>query len=122
MLFFKNDKEKTLYEEIMRNLDARYDENVKMLREWRGENGYHSRLVNQYVHSTNASLGYAYELLNRGGKGDFQRAADILRKVVPLQDVNPENHTYGIWSYFVEESLEEMNPRTGTGRISAESG
>ncbi|MCI9218131.1 MAG: hypothetical protein HFH94_00060 [Lachnospiraceae bacterium] len=110
MLFFKNDKEKTLYEEIMKNLDARYDENVKMLREWRGENGYHSRLVNQYVHSTNASLGYAYELLNRGGKGDFQRAADILRKVVPLQDVNPENHTYGIWSYFVEESLEEMNP------------
>ena len=47
MLFFKNDKEKTLYEEIMRNLDARYDENVKMLREWRGENGYHSLLVDR---------------------------------------------------------------------------
>lgn len=110
MLFFKNDKEKTLYDGIMKNLNARYDDDVKMLREWRGENGYHSRLVNQYVHSTNASLGYAYELLNRGGEKDCLRAIDILYRVVPLQDVNPENNTYGIWSYFVEESLEEMNP------------
>ena len=110
MLYFKNAKEKKLYEGIMKKADADYDDDVKMMREWRGENGYHSQLVNQYVHSTNASLGYAYELMNCGREGDVERAVQILYKVVPLQDTNPDNDTYGIWSYFVEESLDEMAP------------
>ena len=78
MLYFKNEKEKKLYEGIMKKADADYDDDVKMLREWRGENGYHSQLVNQYVHSTNASLGYAYELMNCGREGDVERAVQIL--------------------------------------------
>ena len=110
MLYFKNEQEKRLYEGIMEKADACFDREVMMPREWRGENGYHSCLVNQYVHSTNASFLYAYELMNRGREEDCRCAEEILRRVLPLQDTDPEHDTYGIWSYFLEESLDEMNP------------
>lgn len=110
MLYFKNEQEKKLYEGIMELADAGFDDAVKMPRQWRGENGYHSQLVNQYVHSTHAALEYAYELMNRGRKEDIVRALEILDQVVPLQDRNPDHDTYGLWSYFAEEPLEEMAP------------
>lgn len=109
MLYFKNEQEKILYNGIMEREDSNFDDSVKMIREWRGENGYHSKIVNAYVHPTSYSLSYAYELLNRGNEEDITRAVEILRKVVPLQDTVPDSRTYGIWSYYLEESLEEMD-------------
>lgn len=65
MLYFKNEQEKELFFEVMARMDRSYDPERRALSSWRGENGYHSTLVNQTVHSTRDSLTYAYELLNR---------------------------------------------------------
>lgn len=110
MLYFKNEQEKELFFEVMARMDRSYDPDKRAISSWRGENGYHSTLVNQTVHSTRDSLTYAYELLNRDAAGDRERSADILRHIVPLQDTNPENKTYGIWSYYIEEPLTQMSP------------
>ena len=110
MLYFKNEQEKELFFEVMARRDRSYDPDKRAISSWRGENGYHSTLVNQTVHSTRDSLTYAYELLNRDADGDRERSADILRHIVPLQDTNPENKTFGIWSYYIEEPLTQMSP------------
>jgi len=38
------------------------------------------------------------------------RAARVLAAVLDLQDTDPPSDTYGIWSYWTEESLTEMTP------------
>jgi hypothetical protein len=73
--------------------------------------GYHSQVAEgTWVHPTRRSLHYAVALLERNEPGDADRAEKIIRKVLTLQDTNPENATYGIWPWLMEESLEEMAP------------
>lgn len=110
MLQFKKEFEKDLFALEVRALDESYDPAVRMCTSYRGKNGYHSRLSDCTVHEIRKSFDYAYQLLNRDGEGDRERAHDILYRVIALQDMNPARNTYGIWQYFLEEDLEEMNP------------
>lgn len=110
MLKLRNDLEKRLFALEVAGMDERYDPAVRMCRAWRGKNGYHSRLSECTVHPIRDAFEYAYALLNRDGEGDRARAHEILYRVIPLQDINPARDTYGIWQYFLEEDLEEMNP------------
>ena len=86
-----------------------YDPKERMTTKYRGVNGYHSRLKDRIVHEIKDSFAYARELLLLGGEEDLQRVYDILYRVIPLQDINPSRKTYGIWPYYVEESLEQMD-------------
>ena len=110
MLYCKNDFEKELFDLAVPRSFEKYDPERRMTKGWRGVNGYHSRLVNCEVHDIRGSLELAYMLLNRDAEGDRRVAYDILYRVIPLQDINPERKTYGIWSYYLEEDLELMNP------------
>lgn len=110
MLELKNELEKKLFALEVQGMDERYDSEHRMCRAWRGKNGYHSRLSECTVHPIRDAFEYAYSLLNRDGEGDRARAHDILYRVISLQDINPSRATYGIWQYFLEEDLEEMNP------------
>ncbi len=110
MLNFKKDFEKDLFEQAMKDYADSYDPAVRMSTSYRGLHGYHSRLSDCTVHEIRKSFEYAYNLLEHDAEGDRERAWDILYRVLPLQDVNPARDTYGIWQYFLEEDLEEMNP------------
>lgn len=55
------------------------------------------------------SMSYAFDLLQHGEQAGIERAADILRVVLSLQDKDESRDTYGIWPYFYEESLDEMD-------------
>ena len=59
MLYFKKEQEKPLFEQMMARIDRTYDPNACAVTQWRGENGYHSTIVNQYVHSTREPIGHA---------------------------------------------------------------
>lgn len=109
MINFKNPIEKAFYDQHMRKREESYDPVVRMTTSYRGLNGYHSKLSDCIVHDVRGSFSYAYDLLRRDEPGDRQRAYDILYRVIPLQDINPSRDTYGIWSYFLEEDLEEMD-------------
>ena len=89
---------------------ARYDPAARMLREPFHSPGYHTTLQGGEVHSTRSSLSYAVALLDTGEEPLRQRAEEILRAVIALQDANPESKTYGIWPWFLEEPLSKMSP------------
>lgn len=109
MMTFQTPIDKQLFDRHMVYWDKQYDPAVRMVRTWRGANGYHSKLSECTVHPIRESLEYAYDLLRRDEHGDRARAYEILYRVLPLQDINPARNTYGIWSYYLEEWLEEMD-------------
>ena len=110
MLYCKNEFEKELFDVAVPKTLAKYDAERRMVKVYRGANGYHSRLVNCEVHEYRESFELSYMLLNRDAEGDRAIAHDILYRIIPKQDINPESKTYGIWAYYLEEDLEQMNP------------
>ena len=84
--------------------------------EWKAPTGYlekanyHTNLARQNVHSTRAAFSYAAALLATGEEKDLKRAEEVLWHVAALQDKDPSNATYGIWSWYMEEPLEKMSP------------
>lgn len=92
--------------------DDAYDPSCRLLsRVSDGGTGYHSRIVaGATVHPLRESAAYAVELLERDAPGDADRAADILRTLLPLQASDPTRKEFGIWSYYLEEPLAAMAP------------
>jgi hypothetical protein len=107
---FSSQQEKAGFLRALRDKDSQYDPDEKMLRARFSSPGYHTTLKSGYVHRTRNSLSYAVALLDSGQPDRLKRACEILRRVISLQDQNPESRTYGIWSWFLEEPLDKMSP------------
>lgn len=97
-------------ERVLAEHDVDYDPAAKMLLEPLKSPGYHTTLKAGKIHGTRSALNYAVALLDSGDEKRLQRACDILRTVIALQDQNPTSKTYGIWSWFLEEPLDQMSP------------
>lgn len=68
---------------------------------------YHSKINDTDVHAIVASSVYAKKLIC---SGENQRLGEeIFEKVISLQDTNPESATYGLWPYYLEENLSQMD-------------
>jgi hypothetical protein len=107
---FSSQQQKDGFLKALSEQDVRYDPAEKMVRRPFSSPGYHTTLKGGYVHPTRDSLNYAVALLDSGQPDRCQRAQDILRKVISLQDQDSKSRTYGIWSWFMEEPLEKMSP------------
>ncbi|MFW6269631.1 MAG: hypothetical protein ACOC4G_06085 [Bacillota bacterium] len=94
----------------LKKWNKKYDSEEKMIKKPFSSPGYHTTLSGGYVHPTRESLKYAVALLDSGKEDWKQRSVKIIKKVISLQDTNPEHDTYGIWSWFYEEPLEQMSP------------
>ncbi len=105
-----SEKQKKALMTALESMESRYDSEEHMIKSGVSGVGYHTTLTSGTVHPTRTSLQYAAALYDSGVKKYKQRANDILRKVIPLQDTDPESKTYGIWSWYLEEPLEEMSP------------
>ncbi len=91
--------------------DANYSEEHHMVGGAFKSPGYHSQVPGgTWIHSTRQSMEYARWLLARDDSGDVDRAGKIIRKVLTLQDTDPDHRTYGIWPWLLEEPLEKMAP------------
>ncbi|MEK4003233.1 hypothetical protein [Paenibacillus sp. FSL H3-0333] len=95
----------------MAGLESRYDSDICMLRSPFSSPGYHTTLKQaEFIHSTRDSLSYALGLLDTELACYEERAFDIIRQVISLQDTDPAHDTFGIWSWFYEEPLDQMAP------------
>ncbi|MFD2882118.1 hypothetical protein ACFTAO_49900 [Paenibacillus rhizoplanae] len=95
----------------MAGLESRYDSAICMLRSPFSSPGYHTTLKQaEFIHSTRDSLSYALGLLDTELARYEERAFDIIRQVISLQDTDPAHDTFGIWSWFYEEPLDQMAP------------
>ncbi|MBM4026024.1 MAG: hypothetical protein FJ280_11555 [Planctomycetes bacterium] len=90
--------------------DPSYDPRERMLQAPFSSPGYHTTLTGGTVHRTRDTLRYAVALLDAGDAERLERAEQVLRRVIALQDQDPASRTYGIWSWFLEEPLDKMSP------------
>ena len=91
--------------------EADYDPALSLLKSTVSSIGYHTTLrAGVPVHSTRESIQYAFGLLESGEAPQIARAGEIIRRILSLQDGDPESRTYGIWSWFYEEPLPQMSP------------
>jgi hypothetical protein len=87
-----------------------YDDAEKMITQKAWSHGYHSKLSNVTVHPTRESLIYAVALFDSEVRENILRGKEIVRKVISLQDQSSESLTCGIWPWYLEEPLKEMDP------------
>ncbi|MDR6554914.1 hypothetical protein [Paenibacillus qinlingensis] len=101
-------------DELLRAIQAtekQYDAGVKLVRTPLTAT-YHTALKPEqhpFVYALYPSTCYAYDLLRYGGEAYSLRAAEILEVVIAQQDQDASRASYGIWPYFYEESLDEMD-------------
>lgn len=86
-----------------------FDEKACMvlLRTGNAQQMYHTKLYNQEVHNIANSSAYAADRIICDK--NFELGEKIFEKVISLQDTNPESETYGLWPWYAEETLEEMD-------------
>ncbi len=85
--------------------DPKYDPEVHLVRSTQSVH-YHSDVKQETkVHSTMGSLNYAVALLDSRKPEFRERAFEVLRAAIALQDQNPASKTCGVWPYTLEEPL-----------------
>lgn len=89
--------------------EERYDEKEGLISTYHEKfvGGYHTRRTG-LVHETNLSAEYAAAVLYSGKKELFGRAKRIFLRLAQLQDTRPQSKTFGLWSYYMEEDLDNM--------------
>ncbi len=107
---FTSQQQKEAFLTALSRQDEQYDPAERMIRRPFSSPGYHTTLKGGFVHPTRDSLNYAVALLDSGQPKRLERAEQILRRVIALQDQDPNSRTYGIWSWFMEEPLDKMSP------------
>jgi len=66
---------------------------------------YHVDATGTKFHHVVSSFQYALALLNSGERSYRNRAFDIIRKTLTLQDQDTKSPTCGVWPYYMEEPL-----------------
>ena len=96
---------------LLRHLESvsrSYDPEAKMIVLERAPKADHTKLHGRRAHPTRGSLRYAATLLEANDAKHRARACEIIRKVLSLQDTNPNSLTYGVWPWYAEEPPGEM--------------
>lgn len=104
-----NEKELNKHRQALLEYDEKFDEEKNLVKGTVGEHAYHTKLAGRKVHDLRASLSYAAALLYGEIKEDIPKAEKIIKRILELQDTDPKSNTFGLWSYFEEEPLEEMD-------------
>ena len=68
---------------------------------------YHSKISDSYVHMIVPSSVYAKKLICSGENRELGER--IFERIISLQDSDPKSDTYGLWPYYLEEKLEDMD-------------
>ncbi len=87
------------------SLHERYDPKEQMLTQRLTGWNYHTDADSGVYHDVRASLYYAIDLLRLNKEEYTQRAFDIVKKVISLQDTITSSPSCGVWPYFMEEPL-----------------
>lgn len=96
--------------EALDRYHPRYNPDTHLLRNEIGNGyNYHSNLRNTVAHSVRRSAEYAVALLDSGAPEFHQRALKVLDALIMVQDTDPKSPTRGVWPYYLEEPIPEMN-------------
>ena len=95
----------------LKQRDRHYDAKAHMLKIHVAAtaNRYHSKRVDVDAHPFRGSADYAGDLLDSQVPEYQERAFQVLATIVSHQDQQSGSPTYGLWPYYLEESLDQMN-------------
>lgn len=83
-------------------------ENLIVIRTKSKQEVYHSKISDKEVHVIVPSSVYARQLICSGENTEL--GEKIFERVISLQDrKDPKSDTYGLWPYYLEEKLEDMD-------------
>ena len=97
--------EKQVLRESLDKLHPRYDPKEKMLSKTLTGYNYHTDAETGVFHEVRASFNYAVGLLDLDEEKYKQRAFNIIKKTISLQDTDTASKTCGVWPYYQEEPL-----------------
>ncbi|MDR1479257.1 MAG: hypothetical protein LBJ00_09975 [Planctomycetaceae bacterium] len=101
-------------DQLILNIIKRHDDEIDPSNgfPWGSHNspkGYHSNFdKGTRVHPTRAAMDRAMLLLASPKREHHVEGNKVLERVLELQDCDPNSKTFGIWSWYAEESLSEM--------------
>jgi len=105
------DEQRRWLRAVLPKEDQRYDPFAKMLvTAATAGPGHHTTRKTGDVHATRLSLNYAAALLDTGERWRIERANEIIRAVIGLQDKDAASPTCGLWPWYLEEPLTKMSP------------
>ncbi len=99
------ENEKQTLRKHINQLNERYDPEGKMLTRTLSGWNYHTDAESGIFHEVRASFSYAVALLDLGDDQYTQRAFDIIKKTITLQDQDTTSRSCGVWPYYLEEPL-----------------
>jgi len=83
-----------------------YDAEERMIVRYFGDAyNYNYFTRNANAHPTRETLRYAVELLDTYDDARLARAEEVIRRVMGIQDADPESPHYGVWPHLMEEPL-----------------
>lgn len=100
-----SEAERKILRESLDKQHEKYDPKEQMITKTLNAWNYHTDAETGIFHEVRASFSYAVGLLDLGDPQYEQRAFDIIRKTITLQDTISANKTCGIWPYYLEEPL-----------------
>lgn len=94
--------------EMLQKEESLYDEKEGMVtRNMPLSHGYHTRLTGT-VHHIQATSCFALCALLSGQTRLYNHAFRAFDRICDLQDTRPGSRTFGLWSYYMEQPLDEM--------------
>lgn len=106
-----SEADKALIIEDVVKVDDKFDPQYNALKVYIPEtaNRYHSTRVGMDNHPVRRASRYAVQLLETGDPGYIKRAHKVIEAIIAAQDQDRSSETYGIWPYYFEEPLDQMN-------------
>ena len=109
--FRPSEEERTLLSMKLEEDENEFDPEYNALKIYipKTANRYHSTRVGMDNHPVRGTSRYAVQLLETGDPKYVKRAHKVIEAVIAVQDQDSTSETYGIWPYYFEEPLDQMN-------------
>lgn len=91
--------------ELRKDFDT--SENMILIHTGSEQAVYHTKLANRAVHMISFSSEYASQLMIC--EKEYDLGLKIFKKILPMQDKREDSPTYGVWPYYLEEPIDEMD-------------
>ena len=99
----------SMVQKYFENVDKQFDEECGLIgTDVEVKNVIHTN-VTGHAHYISGNAVYTQLVYMSGAKHRYAAAENIINKIIDAQDKNPKSKTYGLWSYYFEESLTEMS-------------
>ena len=102
-------EELIIHRRALKKASENFDKEKMLMTEHVRDDAYHTKLAGKTAHQLKESLSYAVALLYGDNEEEYKTAEKIIEIILKLQDKDEKSSTFGLWSYYEEEPLSQMD-------------